>query len=138
MNYFKDKHLLIATNKENRHYRDKSVPEYLFSRCSIFINNITIDIDKALDAYSSLSDDDFILSIRDKDLYINGIIIGSVYYSDWFSLQTSFSRRHFLRFILHLRNINECSFKLYASNKHTMLMFINEDTKILTAMRRIL
>lgn len=136
MNYLKDKYLLISTNKKNKHYRDEFIPEYLFSRCNIFINTITIDIDKALDAYSSSTKDDLILSIRDKDLYVNGIIIGSVYYSDWFSLQTSFSRRHFLRFILHLRNINEYSFKLYASSKHTMLLFINENTRILTAMRR--
>lgn len=137
MNYLKDKYLLISTNRENKHYRDKSVPEYLFSRCGIFINDITIDIDKAIDVYSSSPDDDFILSIRDKDLYINNIIIGSVYYADWFSLQTSFSRRHFLRFILHLKQLNTYSFKLYTSNKHTMLMFINENTKILTAMKNI-
>lgn len=47
MNYLKDKYLLISTNKENRHYRNESVPEYLFSRCDIFINNITIDINKS-------------------------------------------------------------------------------------------
>lgn len=136
MNYLKDKYLLISTNKKNRHYSDESIPEYLFSRCNIFINEIHIDIDKALNAYSVSIDDDFILSIRDKDLCVNNIIIGDAYYADWFFLQTSFSRRHFLRFILHLRNINEYSFKLYASSKHTMLLFINENTRILTAMRR--
>lgn len=138
MNYFRDRYLLISTNMKNKHYRDESIPEYLFSRCNIFINDVAIDIDKALMAYSSLPDDDFILSIRDKDLYINNIIIGSVYYADWFSLQTSFSRRHFLRFILHLKQLNTYSFKLYTSKNHTMLFFIDEDTKILTAMRRVL
>lgn len=137
MNYLKDKYLLISTNRENKHYRDESIPEYLFSRCSIFINDINIDINKAIDAYFASTEDDFILSIRDKDLYINNIIIGSVYYADWFSLQTSFSRRHFLRFILHCKQLNEYNFKLYTSNRHTMLMFINEDTKILTAMKNI-
>lgn len=58
MKYFKDKYLLIGTNKENKHYRDESIPEYLFSRCNIFINTINIDIDKALDAYSTSLDDD--------------------------------------------------------------------------------
>lgn len=137
MNYLKDKYLLISTNKRNKHYRDESIPGYLFSRCGIYINDITIDIDKAIDAYHSSPDDDFILSIKDKDLYINNIIIGSVYYADWFSLQTSFSRRHFLRFILHLKQLNAYNFKLYTSNRHTMLMFINEDTRILTAMKNI-
>lgn len=136
MNYLKDKYLLISTNKNNKHYRDESVHEYLFSRCDIFINEVHIDIDKALNAYSVSIDDDFILSIRDKDLCVNNIIIGDAYYADWFFLQTSFSRRHFLRFILHLKQLNTYSFKLYASSKHTMLLFINENTRILTAMRR--
>lgn len=137
MNYLKDKYLIISTNKENKHYRDDSIPEYLFDRCNIYINDIDIDINKALDAYLSSSDENFMLSIRDRDLYINNNIIGNVSSADWFSLQTAFSRRHYLRLMLHLNQIGAYNFKLYASNKHTMLMLTNNSTKILAAMKNI-
>lgn len=137
MNYLKDKYLIISTNKENKHYRDESIPEYLFDRCNIYINNVSIDIDKALDAYLSSSDENFMLSIRDRDLYINNNIIGNVSSADWFSLQTAFSRRHYLRLMLHLNQIGAYNFKMYASNKHTMLMLTNNSTKILAAMKNI-
>lgn len=137
MNYLKDKYLIISTNKENKHYRDDSIPEYLFGRCNIYINDIDIDINKALDAYLSSSDENFMLSIRDRDLYINNNIIGNVSSADWFSLQTAFSRRHYLRLMLHLNQIGAYNFKMYASNKHTMLVLINDNTKILAAMKNI-
>lgn len=137
MNYLKDKYLIISTNKENKHYRDESIPEYLFGRCNIYINDIDIDINKALDAYLSSSEENFMLSIRDKNLYINNNIIGSVDNADWFSLQTAFSRRHYLRLMLHLNQIGAYNFKMYASNKHTMLVLINDNTKILAAMKNI-
>lgn len=137
MNSYADKYLIITTDKDNKHYkpatRDDMFRAY-FNRCNIHINTVYIDIDKALRAYREANV--FSLTIRDMGLYLDDINIGNVYYSDWFNIQTFFLPQNFLHLILHMKQLGENCFEMYASKNHTMLKFVSDSSTILIAMKK--